>query len=46
MKKATTVRERLIGKPLIGFDTKAAVRAPAVKSGNEGIERAPSKAER
>lgn len=32
----TTVRDRLIGKDLIGFDTRAGVvRAPRVKAGTE-----------
>jgi hypothetical protein len=36
MKTAQTTRDRLTGKPLIGFDTKAVVvRAPRSKVGGE-----------
>ena len=37
--KKTPVREQLVGKPLIGFDTKAgAVRAPRSKVGGGEIK--------
>lgn len=36
----SVIRERLIGKDLIGFDTRVLVRAPRVKAG-EGVARAP-----
>jgi hypothetical protein len=36
MKTSTkSVRDRLVGKPLIGFDTKGAVRAPRAAVGGE-----------
>jgi hypothetical protein len=40
-KPTNTMRRRLIGKSLIGFNTNGPVRAPSVKAGNEGVVRSP-----